>query len=414
MRATDHMNPAASNPRGASDAHSPPSPTTPRSPIYFNTAAIGDEPQSVPPPLLPMRSKLQLLSSLASPELKALGPRTPAPTKRKRQILTEEDESDTEEEEETSAAPSKSSRKEKSLCVLSDNFLRQFCGPVEREICLDDAATRLKVERRRIYDIVNVLEGLGMAERKAKNKYTWHGHSRLPHTLAALRATLTTPEGSVVTVVEPVEDAEEEEESPRAPRLQHSQSGGSRGTHTPAKQGATLSDPPSLTAVRKERSLGMLAQKFVLMFLDGPTLTVPLEEAAQRVVLSDPSDEKKQKTKVRRLYDIANILCSLELIEKTNVYDPRRGRRSAFKWIGMDLTTLGSYAPLPPAPAAASPLNTLLLASAAPSPAVRVDQSPLVAGPRTTLPFTFAVWEAKQQLSPMMHSSKSESRLGRL
>ena len=37
--------------------------------------------------------------------------------------------------------------------------------------------------------------------------------------------------------------------------------------------------------------------------------------------------------KVRRLYDIANVLQSLKLIEKVHVTE-ERGRKTAFKWTG--------------------------------------------------------------------------------
>lgn len=40
--------------------------------------------------------------------------------------------------------------------------------------------------------------------------------------------------------------------------------------------------------------------------------------------------------KVRRLYDIANVLSSLELIKKVHVTE-ERGRKPAFKWTGPDV-----------------------------------------------------------------------------
>lgn len=45
--------------------------------------------------------------------------------------------------------------------------------------------------------------------------------------------------------------------------------------------------------------------------------------------------------KVRRLYDIANVLTSLALIKKVHVTE-ERGRKPAFKWIGpVDFSSTG-------------------------------------------------------------------------
>lgn len=40
--------------------------------------------------------------------------------------------------------------------------------------------------------------------------------------------------------------------------------------------------------------------------------------------------------KVRRLYDIANILSSLQLIEKVHIHSIQTGRKPGFRWIGID------------------------------------------------------------------------------
>jgi len=54
-------------------------------------------------------------------------------------------------------------------------------------ISLDAVAGTLGVERRRIYDVTNILEALDMVSRKTKNAYVWHGTLHMAHTVKTLR-----------------------------------------------------------------------------------------------------------------------------------------------------------------------------------------------------------------------------------
>lgn len=56
-----------------------------------------------------------------------------------------------------------------------------------------------------------------------------------------------------------------------------------------------------------------------------------LNDAAPNESERDALDPAKLKTKVRRLYDIANVLSSLRLLDKTQLPD---SRKPAFRWRG--------------------------------------------------------------------------------
>mmetsp|Transcript_64968 Transcript_64968/g.159964 ORF Transcript_64968/g.159964 Transcript_64968/m.159964 type:complete len:541 (-) Transcript_64968:1508-3130(-) len=193
------------------------------------------------------------------------------------------------------------SRKDKSLGLLCDKFLMEY--KTQSEVCLDASARQLGVERRRIYDIVNVLESVEVVQKKAKNRYAWFGDTRLQGALVRLKS-----------LGNPTNDKSDDED-----RADGDDKGGERGGLVPWKKGS-----------RREKSLGVLSQKFVRLFLNSPDGVVSLESAARRLMDESSMDDGQLKTKIRRLYDIANILCSLGLIEKTHLADG--SRKPAFKW----------------------------------------------------------------------------------
>ncbi len=58
---------------------------------------------------------------------------------------------------------------------------------VGREFSLETMVTALGTNRRRIYDIINVLESLEMIVKQSKNWYIWLGRDCLLGTLAKLK-----------------------------------------------------------------------------------------------------------------------------------------------------------------------------------------------------------------------------------
>jgi len=67
-------------------------------------------------------------------------------------------------------------RAEKSLGLLTQRFLKLLQDARDGIVDLNLAADRLSVkQKRRIYDITNVLEGVGLIEKKSKNSIQWKG-----------------------------------------------------------------------------------------------------------------------------------------------------------------------------------------------------------------------------------------------
>ena len=77
--------------------------------------------------------------------------------------------------------------------------------------------------------------------------------------------------------------------------------------------------------------MGNFCQQFIRLFVTWKDV-LSLEEAAKQISDGEVFDEKLLKTKIRRLYDIANVLQSIGLIHKTQMSN---SRKPAFKWIGL-------------------------------------------------------------------------------
>ncbi|XP_006865875.1 PREDICTED: transcription factor E2F8 [Chrysochloris asiatica] len=243
---------------------------------------------------------------------------------------------------------SQPSRKEKSLGLLCHKFLARYPNypnpAVNNDICLDEVAEELNVERRRIYDIVNVLESLHMVSRLAKNRYTWHGRHNLNKTLGALKS--VGEENRYAEQIMMIKKKEYEQEFDFIKSYSIEDHIIKSNTSQNGQADMCFVELPGVefragsVNSRKDKSLRVMSQKFVMLFLVSTPQIVSLEIAAKILIGEDhveDLDKSKFKTKIRRLYDIANVLSSLDLIKKVHVTE-ERGRKPAFKWTGPEIS----------------------------------------------------------------------------
>lgn len=64
-------------------------------------------------------------------------------------------------------------RNDTSLGLLTKKFVEILRRDPNRAMDLNHAADELSVQKRRIYDITNILEGIGLVEKTARNHIKW-------------------------------------------------------------------------------------------------------------------------------------------------------------------------------------------------------------------------------------------------
>ncbi|CAL5218665.1 g370 [Coccomyxa viridis] len=73
----------------------------------------------------------------------------------------------------TTPGQSQGNRYDSSLGLLTKKFVQLVEAAPDGVLDLNKAAESLNVQKRRIYDITNVLEGIGLIEKKSKNNIQW-------------------------------------------------------------------------------------------------------------------------------------------------------------------------------------------------------------------------------------------------
>lgn len=214
--------------------------------------------------------------------------------------------------------------------------------PPGSTIVVDEAAVRLGVERRRIYDVVNILEAICLVSKKHKNTYSWLGKDTLDGVFGRLQAQAIReyPQDAQRFELQAHkcddDDDDENKDHVKAVPLK-----------PPRKQKSDL-------VTRENKSLAKLSQEFLQVFLVGH-VTLSLPEASDKIQGTTSVEEliamggqaqgggesqdakelkaaaaRGLKTKIRRLYDIANVFLSVGLLEKVDSGDS--SRRPNFSW----------------------------------------------------------------------------------
>lgn len=77
-------------------------------------------------------------------------------------------------------------RYDTSLGLLTKKFIDLLSTSTDGVVDLNECSQKLQVQKRRLYDITNVLEGIGILEKKSKNQIQWSsGGSNRPFCDAA-------------------------------------------------------------------------------------------------------------------------------------------------------------------------------------------------------------------------------------
>ncbi|XP_022088780.1 transcription factor E2F3-like [Acanthaster planci] len=122
-------------------------------------------------PLAKRKLDLELPSSTnASPEF-VTSFKTPSPRVTKKRVLKPSPKS----MPRAAKSPLEKSRYDTSLGLLTKRFVGLLRGAHDGVLDLNQAAEVLKVQKRRIYDITNVLEGIKLITKKSKNNIQWKG-----------------------------------------------------------------------------------------------------------------------------------------------------------------------------------------------------------------------------------------------
>lgn len=104
----------------------------------------------------------------------------------------------------------KNTRYDTSLSLLTKKFSDLLEKSPNGVVDLNKASQELKVQKRRIYDITNVLEGIGILEKKSKNNIQWKGARGESKKYLALKKQMKNLENLEISLDSMISSAESE------------------------------------------------------------------------------------------------------------------------------------------------------------------------------------------------------------
>ena len=242
--------------------------------------------------------------------------------------------------------------KHKSIAVLATTFMNIYeNSPIGEKIIVDKTVDRLGTERRRIYDLFNVLDSIRLVRKVERQTYEWLGTAHLPYVLGELQA------GAVGEY--PVEAnwflGYHDDQSINYWDFGMAGQNGNNNSTKPPATGKYFPNIQNAKKVGKDRSMSKLSHDFLKVFLVGhdtlslqqasdlmqgttSPLSTRFDQATENSVLDSATRKlnmRQQKAKIRRLYDLANIFVSVGLLQKVEaakIPGQKANRRPDYTW----------------------------------------------------------------------------------
>ena len=105
----------------------------------------------------------QDFTSIPNPDCTGLGTKTPIEVKNEHETKTKI----------VKQASSVGPRKDNSLRCITSKFMALIDESPDGVLDLNKVSEALNVQKRRVYDITNVLEGVGLIQKQSKNTILW-------------------------------------------------------------------------------------------------------------------------------------------------------------------------------------------------------------------------------------------------